>query len=103
MKFRAETLVHRVIIKPEIETVTKGGIVVARSERDQAITSDKGTVFLFGPQAWKAFGCDEPPVKVGDKVYYAKYGAKVLRDEETKELYVICNDEDVLVGYTEKE
>jgi co-chaperonin GroES (HSP10) len=46
------------------------------------------------------FKCDTPPVQVGDEVYYAKYGAKVLKDEDTGELYIICNDEDVLVGYT---
>jgi len=101
MKFRQETLVHRVLIKPFIEKTTKGGIVLATSERKQAIDSDKGEVFMIGPQAWKAFGCVFTPVKIGDTVYYAKYGAKVLKDEDTGELYIICNDEDVLVGYTE--
>ena len=101
MKFRAETLVHRVLIKPFIEKTTKGGIIISRDERSQAISSDKGEVYMIGPEAWKAFGCTKAPVKIGDKVYYAKYGAKVLKDEETSELYIICNDEDVLVGYGE--
>ena len=100
MKFRPETLVHRVIIKPFIEKETKSGIVIARDERSQAINSDRGTVFMVGPKAWLDFKCSEPPVKVGDEVYYAKYGAKVLKDEDTKELYIICNDEDVLVAYS---
>ena len=101
MKFLAETLVHRVLIKPLIQTKTESGIMIARDERSQAINSDRGEIFMVGNLAWKDFGCDQPPVKVGDKVYYAKYGAKVLKDEDSGDLYIICNDEDVLVGYTE--
>ena len=102
MKFRPETLVHRVLIKPKIETETKTGIILARDERSQAINSDTGTIFMIGPMAWKDFKCETPPVKVGDQVFYAKYGAKVLKDERTGDLYVICNDDDVLVGFEEE-
>ena len=100
MKFKPETLVHRVILKPHIEKTSKGGIVIARDERTQAINTDRGTVFMFGPKAWKDFGCKNAPVKVGDEVFYSRYGAKILKDEDTGELYIICNDEDILVGYT---
>lgn len=100
MKFRAETLVHRVVIKPFIQKQTESGILIARDERSQAVNSDRGEIYMIGPKAWKDFGLDEPPVKVGDMVYYAKYGAKVLKDEKTEELFILCNDEDILVGYT---
>lgn len=104
MKFRQETLVHRVILQPEIEKVSKGGILISRSERTQAINTDKGIVLMFGSQAWKDFGCSEPPVKVGDQVYYSHYGAKILEDPENKDnFFIICNDEDILVGYTTEE
>ena len=96
MKFRPETLVYRVILKPHIEKETKSGIVIARDERSQAINTDKGTVVFVGPKA----ECD---VKPGDKVYYAKYGAKVLKDEINSDFYIICNDEDILVGYEDEE
>lgn len=99
MKFRPETLVHRVLIKPFVEKKTASGIFIAKDERKQAIDSDKGEVFMIGPEAWKPFGCKIPPVKIGDQVIYSKYGAKVIKDDETDELYIICNDEDVLVGY----
>lgn len=99
MKFQPETLVHRVILKPQIETQTKSGIQLAVSERSQAINSDRGVIMAIGPKAWKDFGCDEPPFKVGDQVFYAKYGVKVLQDPVTKDLYVLANDEDILVGY----
>lgn len=95
MIFLAETLVHRVIIKPFIQTETESGIIIARDERSQAVNSDKGTVFMVGPKA-------DVAVKPGDKVYYAKYGAKVLQGDKTTPFYIICNDEDVLVGYTEE-
>ena len=102
MKFRSETLVHRVIIKPYIlPKKSEGGIdLSALSDRSQAVNSDRGTVLMIGPKAWLDFKCETPPVAVGDQVYYAKYGAKVLKDDMTGELYIICNDEDILVGYT---
>lgn len=99
LTFRPETLVHRVLLKPKVETQTKSGIVLARDERTQAINSDQGEVFMVGPEAWKAFGCTVPPVKPGDKVFYAKYGAKVVKVPDSDEFFVLCNDEDILVGY----
>ena len=102
MKFNRETLVHRVILRPFIEKQSKGGILISRDERSQAINTDKGEILMFGDRAWKDFGCVDAPVKPGDKVYYAKYGAKVLKDEDTGEFYVICNDEDILVGYQDE-
>ena len=101
MKFNKDTLVHRVILKPYVlPKKSEGGIdLSAISERSQAINTDRGIILMFGPQAWKDFGCKQPPFKVGDKVFYAKYGAKVLKDEDTEELYIILNDEDVLVEY----
>lgn len=101
-KFRRETLVHRVILQPYIEKVSAGGIVISRDSRSQAINTDRGTVLMFGDKAWKDFGCDFPPVQVGDQVYYAKYGAKILEDPDNSDnFFVICNDEDILVGYTD--
>ena len=97
MKFRKETLGFRILIKPFIEKKTASGIVIAKDERRQAVDADKGIVFMIGKDAWKDYDIDTP-VKVGDTVIYAKYGAKVIKDEENDELYIICNDEDILVG-----
>lgn len=101
MMFKPETLGFRVLLKPEILKESKGGIVIASSERNQAINSDKGVIVAVGPEAFKAFKYDNP-YKVGDKVFYAKYGTKLLKDETTDELYIIANDEDILVGYTDE-
>lgn len=101
MKFIPESLGHRVIVKPSIEKESKGGILIARDERSQAINTDKGVILFIGPDCW----FDKPNklnVKVGDKVFYAKYGAKTIKDEDTGEFYVLMNDEDILVGYTDE-
>ena len=104
MKFNPDTLVHRVILKPYIlPKKSEGGIdLTAISERTQAVNTDRGEILMFGPRAWKDFGCETPPVKIGDKVIYAKYGAKVIKNEKTDELFIICNDEDILVEYKDE-
>lgn len=99
MKFKPESLGHRVILKPFIEKESKGGILIARDERSQAINTDRGEVLFIGPDAW----FDKPnklDIKPGDQVFYAKYGAKLIKDDDTGELFILCNDEDILVGYS---
>lgn len=102
MKFKPETLGHRVILRPLIERVSKGGIHIARDARSQAINTDRGELIAKGPTC--EFGV--PNISVGSMVYYAKWGAKTLRNEDQPDteapdaFYVICNDEDVLVEYT---
>lgn len=101
MLFKESSLGHRLILKPFIEKTSKGGIVIARDERSQAVNTDRGEVFLIGPQAWYDLP-EKPKIKSGDQVFYSKYGAKILKDDETNELYIICNDEDILVAYEGK-
>jgi co-chaperonin GroES (HSP10) len=96
MKFKESSLAERVVLKPLIEKVTKGGIVIATSERNQAINTNQGVVHMIGPMAWYDLP-QKPDIKVGDKVYYSKYGAMVLKTEE--EYFVLCNDKDILVGF----
>ena len=100
MKFRQETLVDRVILKPFVlGKKSAGGIVLPTNQRMDAVNSDKGTVFMIGPEAWGQY--KKKPVKVGDEVFYAKYGAKVLINPDVEdEFFIILNDVDVLVGYT---
>ena len=98
MKFQQETLAHRVVLKPFIQKESKGGIIISRDARSQAINTDRGEIFMKGPKC--EFGLDA--LKVGDKVIYAKYGAKMFQDEDTGEFYILCNDEDILVGYQDE-
>lgn len=106
MNFKQETLAERVILKPFIEQVSKGGIHLARDPRSQAISTDKGEVVMVGPAAWWDIPKDvRPKLYPGDKVYYAKYGAKTFRNEDQPDpnapdaYFVMCNDKDILVGY----
>ncbi len=103
MKFKPETLGFRILIKPEVlPKKSEGGIdLSALDDRGQAVNSDKGEIIAIGPEAFKAYGFASP-YKVGDKVFYAKYGAKALKDKTTGDLYMICNDEDILVGYSDE-
>lgn len=98
VKFKATSLAERVVIKPLIEKVSKGGIHIARSERDQAINTNQGEIYLIGPMAWYDLPT-KPDIKVGDKVYYSKYGAMVVKVEGEEDFLVICNDKDVLIAY----
>jgi co-chaperonin GroES (HSP10) len=105
MKFREDTLGVRVVLKPFVERKSKGGIdLSALSVRSQAINTDKGEILLIGPAAWYDKP-SKPNLKVGDKVFYAKYGAKTIRnpaqpDPEAEDaFFVMCNDEDILGGY----
>jgi len=101
MKFRPDTLGVRLILRPlDVKRMSEGGIdLSAISERTQAINSDKGEIVMIGEAAWYDKPV-KPSLKVGDKVFYAKWGAKTLQDPKDKEtFYIICNDEDILVGY----
>lgn len=99
MQFKPETLGFRLVLKPFIEKESKGGIIIARDERSQAINTDRGEVVLIGPSCWDNLK-RKPELKAGDKVMYAKWGAKMIQDIDNPEnFYIICNDEDILVGY----
>ena len=100
VKFNEKSLAERLIIKPFIEKVSKGGIVIASDDRKQAINTNQGEVVMIGPMAWYDLP-EKPDIKVGDKVYFAKYGAMVLK--VGSELLVLCNDKDILVGYETNE
>lgn len=100
--FKQESLANRVILKPKIEKETKSGIVIARDERSQAVNTDQGEIFMVGPECWYDFKV-KPDLKPGDKVYYSHYGAKILKPEDSEDFFIICNDVDILVGYSENE
>lgn len=65
----------------------------------QKASSVIGEVVDIGPMAWRAFDGDSPEwkpwAKLGDIVYFAKYGGKFITIDE--EEYVIINDEDLQV------
>lgn len=102
IQFNQKSLGHRVILKPKIEKATKSGIVIARDERSQAVNTNQGEVFMIGPACWDNME-NKPDIKVGDTVYYARYGAMTIKPEGSEDFLVLCNDEDLLVGYSEND
>lgn len=100
MRFLRETLGERVLIKPYVEKVSKGGILISRDTRSQAINTDRGEVFMVGPSAWYDLP-EKPPIKVGDKVFYSHYGCKSIKVGE--DFLIVANDKDILIGYVEDE
>ena len=84
--------VSSVIVIPETED---------RKREQNAV--DMGVVEAIGPTAFKDFGGD-PWVKVGDKVYFAKYAGKILKDHNKPEdQFVLLNDEDLCASVEESE
>lgn len=108
---------HRVLVKVEkledVDDVYKrahqAGIHIADTEdaRRQEAGLDRGTVVSIGADCFKAFYLNanphdsdltnfEPWCQVGDFISYAKYSGKMIEDPETKQKYIVINDEDVV-------
>ena len=99
----------RVIVKPDnveetdplYKSAKAAGLTIWASDQEkkreeQAVV--KGTVVSIGPMAFQApVGDGTPWVKVGDRVYYAKYAGKEVVDPETDVKYLLLNDEDLCV------
>ena len=93
----------RVIVKPDdfddadphYAAAKRAGIVLKRDkfEQDAVVI---GTVVSIGPKAFhEPVGDGTPWVKVGDRVYYAKFAGKQVIDPETKDELLLLNDEDL--------
>ena len=98
---------NRVLILPDsIEEVSKGGIIIgggAEFERQEKAACTTGTIVDFGPSAWldPALG-GEPWVKKGDRVVFAKYSGKYIKDPEDDKIeYMVVNDDAIQVRIEE--
>lgn len=93
---------HRVIVKPdEIEEVSKGGIVLATTNKDrQQDAQVSGKLVAVGPNAWKAFDDGTPWATAGDRVMHASYAGIAIKING--EMYRIMNDEDITAIISEE-
>lgn len=90
---------HRILVKlKDVEQKSKGGIILASDTdvRAQRYATQEAEVIELGQTAYKAFDDGTPWVKVGDTVLIAKYSGENREDPETKEIFRIINDEDVI-------
>lgn len=89
----------RVVIRPDkFEEITKGGIVLAVDERMEMNAQTTGVIVELGEDFAKDF---KPRtsywgLQPGDRVFYAKYAGKWVKDPETNEELLILNDEDIV-------
>lgn len=98
-------VLHRILIKQdklqEVDEVyvraRKAGIAIAETESSSRAQAgvDTGTVVAIGETAFKDFGVT-PPIKEGDRIAYARFSGKFVKDPATETEYVLLNDEDVV-------
>ena len=92
---------YRLLVKPnDIEEVSEGGIYLMPDEKLEKAAQTVGTLVAIGEQAWKDVSDGKPWAKVGDCIMYARYAGKNVVDPDTKEEYVILNDQDVTAVIT---
>ena len=88
-------LMHRALVKPkQVETKTAGGIILMETlTRKEQAACDEGVIMALGDTFGKDFGAEVLP-KVGDKVLFAKYAGKFIKDGDVD--LVLLNDDDIL-------
>ena len=86
---------HRALVKPkQVETRTASGIILTETlTRKEQAACDEGVILALGDTFGKDFGVEVLP-KVGDKILFAKYAGKFIKDGD--EDLVLLNDEDLL-------
>ncbi|MBE9482166.1 MAG: co-chaperone GroES [Chloroflexi bacterium] len=93
MVVKIQPLADRVIVKPiEREEVTKGGIIIPDTAKEKP---QEGEVLAIGPGRLSEDGNRiAMDVKVGDGVFYSKYGGTEIKVEG--EELVILRESDIL-------
>jgi len=95
-------LLHTILIKPDdVETKTASGIVIPDmvTEKERKAV-EYGTVITVGPRAFIDYGSDPSILKGGDRVSFARYSGKVIKDVDGTE-FVLVNDIDILAKVEE--
>lgn len=97
-------VLHRLLIKPnkledineDIKRARKIGLEIPLDNAQRAQASvDQGVVLDIGDTAFRDFG-SESPVKIGDRIAYAKFAGKFIKDSTTGDELLLLNDEDVV-------
>ena len=96
-------LLHHVLVKQDdlaeadeaFKRAKAAGLIVDLDKREQAAV-EYGTVFQVGPTAFLDYGRDKTILKEGDRISFARYSGKSIKDSDGTE-YVLLNDSDVLV------
>jgi len=96
---KIKPLGYVVLVKPDEydETVDFGDGIKFYLNVDprEKMTITTGTLKEIGSCAWSDKGDGSPWAKVGDKVIFSKFAGKTVVDPETKEKFLLMNDEDI--------
>jgi len=92
-EIKIRPLGDKVVIKPAPrEEMTKSGIVLPDTAKEKP---ERGTVVAVGPGRTLDSGQKVPiDLKVGDVVYFQKYGPSEIKIDD--EEYLICGEKDIL-------
>ena len=86
---------YRLLVKDDpVEEVSEGGIALMFDKEKAKHAQMYGTVVDIGSECWK--DSDEPWCKVGDRIAWSRFAQKFIEDDKG-EVFVILNDEDVLL------
>jgi co-chaperonin GroES (HSP10) len=94
---------HYILVQPEkleehdevYKRAMASGIQIAKEHTlKERVAISQGKIIAVGPTAWKDYS-EQPWAKVGDTVAYARHGGMYVKDPQTKEDYLILNDEDI--------
>ena len=96
-------LLHHVLVKQDdlaeaddaVKRAKALGLIVDLDKREQAAV-EYGTVIQVGPTAFMDYGRDNTILKEGDRISFARYSGKSIKDSDSTE-YLLLNDSDVLV------
>lgn len=97
MKLKAVSF--RVVVKPdEVQEKSKGGIVLAVDKKLERNAQVTGVIVDIGEDVYAAFKpmSQHAGLKVGDRVFYAKYAGKWIENPDTGENLLVLNDEDIV-------
>ena len=96
-------LLHTVLVKPDnVETKTDSGIIIPDLVTDKERKAvEYGTVVRVGPRAFIDYGRGPDILQKGDRITFARYAGKEVKDGD--DTYLLVNDIDVLalIGETE--
>lgn len=91
---------YRILVKPdEIDTVSKGGIIMVLDERMELASQQFGTVICIGPTCWTdgQGNALERWCEVGDRVVFSKHAGRFVYDPtEDDAEYMVINDNDII-------
>ena len=79
----------------DLKRAKAAGIILELDKREQAAV-EYGTVVKIGPTSFKDLGRDPTILKEGDRISFARYSGKSIKDSDGTE-YLLLNDQDVLV------